>query len=94
MIYFLDGLIISHLPFGPTAFFGLSNCVLRHDIDNVAPLSLAYPHLIFHNITTKLGERVSYKQIIMIIFFFFFFFFFYNNNNLIQHYIFIDIQYS
>merc|ERR1712137_194072 len=54
-----DGLIISHLPFGPTAFFGLSNCVLRHDIDNVAPLSLAYPHLIFHNISTKLGERTS-----------------------------------
>jgi len=54
-----DGLIVCHLPFGPTAFFGLSNCVLRHDIDDVAPLSLAYPHLIFHNFTTKLGERTT-----------------------------------
>ena len=24
-----DGLIVSHLPFGPTAYFTLSNCVLR-----------------------------------------------------------------
>jgi len=27
-----DGLIISHLPYGPTAYFGLSDVVLRHDI--------------------------------------------------------------
>ncbi|KAJ1395725.1 anticodon-binding protein, partial [Ochromonadaceae sp. CCMP2298] len=27
-----DGMIISHLPFGPTAYFTLSSCVLRHDI--------------------------------------------------------------
>merc|ERR1712137_611392 len=37
-----DGLIVCHLPFGPTAFFGLSNCVLRHDIEDVGALSLAY----------------------------------------------------
>ena len=55
----IDGLIVCHLPFGPTAFFALSNCVLRHDIEDVAPLSLAYPHLIFHNFTSKLGERVG-----------------------------------
>ena len=27
-----DGLVISHMPFGPTAYFGLSNTVMRHDI--------------------------------------------------------------
>lgn len=27
-----DGLLVSHLPAGPTAYFGLYNCVLRHDI--------------------------------------------------------------
>eukprot|EP00339_Tiarina_fusa_P002789 CAMPEP_0117040172 /NCGR_PEP_ID=MMETSP0472-20121206/28134_1 /TAXON_ID=693140 ORGANISM="Tiarina fusus, Strain LIS" /NCGR_SAMPLE_ID=MMETSP0472 /ASSEMBLY_ACC=CAM_ASM_000603 /LENGTH=285 /DNA_ID=CAMNT_0004750839 /DNA_START=16 /DNA_END=869 /DNA_ORIENTATION=+ len=54
-----DGLIVCHLPFGPTAFFGLSNCVLRHDIEGVAPLSLAYPHLIFNNFSSKLGERTT-----------------------------------
>lgn len=27
-----DGLIISHLPVGPTLYFGLQNVVLRHDV--------------------------------------------------------------
>ena len=27
-----DGLVISHLPFGPTCYFGISNTVMRHDI--------------------------------------------------------------
>jgi len=27
-----DGMIVSHLPYGPTAYFGLVNVVLRHDI--------------------------------------------------------------
>ena len=55
-----DGLIVSHLPHGPTAFFNLSNCVMRHDIDGDLPnVSEAYPHLIFHNFHTKLGLRVT-----------------------------------
>ena len=27
-----DGLVVCHLPYGPTAYFGLFNAVLRHDI--------------------------------------------------------------
>lgn len=54
-----NGLIVCHLPFGPTAYFTLSNCVMRHDIANSAPVSQGYPHLIFDNFSTKLGERVS-----------------------------------
>ena len=27
-----DGLVVCHLPYGPTAYFGLVNCVMRHDI--------------------------------------------------------------
>eukprot|EP01105_Mastigella_eilhardi_P024092 TRINITY_DN6212_c0_g1_i1.p1 TRINITY_DN6212_c0_g1~~TRINITY_DN6212_c0_g1_i1.p1 ORF type:complete len:296 (+),score=96.31 TRINITY_DN6212_c0_g1_i1:22-888(+) len=53
-----DGLVITHLPFGPTAYFGLHNCVLRHDVAGAPALSQAYPHLIFDNFATKLGERV------------------------------------
>jgi len=54
-----DGLIVSHLPFGPTAYFGLSNCVLRHDLkEKMATMSEAYPHLIFENFNTTLGARV------------------------------------
>lgn len=54
------GLVVSHLPFGPTVYFGLYNVVLRHDIagaDRAVPQS--YPHLIFDNFTTQLGERIS-----------------------------------
>ncbi|CAK61324.1 unnamed protein product (macronuclear) [Paramecium tetraurelia] len=55
-----DGLIISHMPLGPTIYFGVKNAVLRHDLDVKAdPLSEQYPHLIFDNFSTKLGERVT-----------------------------------
>ncbi|CAK8690956.1 unnamed protein product [Clavelina lepadiformis] len=54
-----DGIIISHLPYGPTAYFNLSGCVMRHDIPNVGTMSEAFPHLIFHNFSSRLGERVK-----------------------------------
>jgi U3 small nucleolar ribonucleoprotein protein IMP4 len=54
-----DGLVISHLPHGPTAYFGLHNVVMRHDIPQCAPISEAYPHLVLHNLSTKIGRRVG-----------------------------------
>ncbi|KAI5088139.1 U3 small nucleolar ribonucleoprotein IMP4 [Silurus meridionalis] len=54
-----DGLIVSHLPFGPTAYFTLYNVVMRHDVPDVGTMSEAFPHLIFHNFTSRLGTRVS-----------------------------------
>ncbi|EOY17625.1 Ribosomal RNA processing Brix domain protein isoform 2 [Theobroma cacao] len=57
-----DGLIISHLPFGPTAYFGLLNVVTRHDIKDkkaIGKMPEAYPHLIHDNFGTKLGERTA-----------------------------------
>lgn len=54
-----DGLIISHLPYGPTAYFGMMNCVLRHDVKDKKTVSLVYPHLLFHNFSSTLGERVQ-----------------------------------
>jgi len=53
-----DGLIICHLPHGPTAYFTMSDLVMRHDIPNIGNMSEAYPHLIFHNFKSRLGERV------------------------------------
>ena len=54
-----DGLIICHLPVGPTVYFGLQNVVLRHDVnEKLATMPEIYPHLIFHNFSTALGERV------------------------------------
>ena len=54
-----DGLTVSHLPYGPTAYFTISNCVLRHDIPECAPASQAHPHIILEGMTTKIGKRVS-----------------------------------
>ncbi len=54
-----DGLILCHLPLGPTAYFSLTNCVLRHDLDGMGTMSEAYPHIILNNFTTSLGNRVG-----------------------------------
>lgn len=54
-----DTLIVSHLPFGPTVSFSLSNAVLRHDIEDRGTVSEAAPHLIFHNLRTPLGARIQ-----------------------------------
>ncbi|XP_016370013.1 U3 small nucleolar ribonucleoprotein protein IMP4-like [Sinocyclocheilus rhinocerous] len=54
-----DGLVVCHLPFGPTAYFTLYNVVMRHDVPDIGTMSEAFPHLIFHNFMSRLGRRVS-----------------------------------
>jgi U3 small nucleolar ribonucleoprotein protein IMP4 len=54
-----DGLVISHLPFGPTAYFTLRNVVQRHDIENCGTMSEAYPQLILDNFESTVGQRVA-----------------------------------
>lgn len=56
-----DGMIISHFPYGPTAFFSLSNVVLRHDIPQAMEkkVSEKYPHLIFTGFSSPLGLRTQ-----------------------------------
>ncbi|VDP07549.1 unnamed protein product [Soboliphyme baturini] len=54
-----DNLIVCHLPYGPTAYFNLSNVVARHDIPDIEKMSEQYPHLIFHHLNSKLGYRVT-----------------------------------
>lgn len=53
-------MVICHFPYGPTAYFSLSNVVLRHDIEDQGTVSEAYPHLIFNNFNSNLGHRVSF----------------------------------
>lgn len=53
------GLIVSHLPFGPTAYFTLCNVVMRHDVPDLGTVSEAKPHLIVHGFSSCLGKRVS-----------------------------------
>lgn len=52
-----DGLVVCHLPHGPTAYFTMSDIVMRHDIPDIGTMSEAYPHLIFHNFKSQLGIR-------------------------------------
>ncbi|KAJ8920086.1 hypothetical protein NQ315_011741 [Exocentrus adspersus] len=52
-----DGLVVCHLPYGPTAYFNMSDVVMRHDIPDIGTMSEQYPHLIFHNFKSSLGER-------------------------------------
>jgi U3 small nucleolar ribonucleoprotein protein IMP4 len=57
-----DGMIVCHLPFGPTAYFGMYNTVLRHNIhdsEEIGTVSQANPHIILENFSTKLGHRTS-----------------------------------
>jgi U3 small nucleolar ribonucleoprotein protein IMP4 len=35
-----DGLIVCHLPHGPTAYFTLSDIVMRHDIPDICELRI------------------------------------------------------
>lgn len=53
--------MVCHLPFGPTAYFTLYNVVMRHDVPDIGTMSEAFPHLIFHNFTTRLGKRASHQ---------------------------------
>ena len=55
-----DGLIVCHLPLGPTAYFTLSGAVLRHDLEGgAAPMSEAYPHVLLNAFESDLGKRVG-----------------------------------
>ncbi|ETO11884.1 hypothetical protein RFI_25493 [Reticulomyxa filosa] len=55
-----DGIIVCHLPYGPTAYFSVTDVVARHDVPkkSLASVSEQIPHLVFNNFQTLLGERV------------------------------------
>ena len=53
-----DNMVVCHLPYGPTAYFNISDVTMRHDIPNIGTVPEQYPHVIMHNFKTKLGIRV------------------------------------
>ncbi|GAC96357.1 hypothetical protein PHSY_003937 [Pseudozyma hubeiensis SY62] len=55
-----DAMVVSHFPHGPTLLFTLHNVVLRHEVStSSSTVSEQYPHLIFENFSSKLGNRVK-----------------------------------
>lgn len=61
-----DGMIISHLPYGPTAYFTLSDVILRADIKELGTALEQAPHLIFEGLQTPLGNR--FKRVLQHLF--------------------------
>ena len=55
----VNGLLLVHLPAGPSAHFRLSNLVLSKDIKHHGRPTRHTPELILNNFTTALGHRVG-----------------------------------
>ncbi len=55
----VNGLLLIHLPCGPSAHFRLSNLVLTKDIKGHGRPTRHIPELILNNFTTSLGHRVG-----------------------------------
>ena len=55
----VDGLLLVHLPAGPSAMFRVSNVKLTKDISGHGRASTHTPELILNNFTTALGHRVG-----------------------------------
>lgn len=55
-----DGLIVSHLPVGPTLYLSIHDAVLRHDIPGEkSTVPQANPHLILHNFNEGPGSKIK-----------------------------------
>lgn len=54
-----NGLIVSVLPHGPTAFFKVSNVVPSADVYNHGTVTAHQPEIILNNFNTRLGHRVG-----------------------------------
>jgi ribosome production factor 1 len=54
-----NGMVISHLPAGPTAFFKISNVLVTEDIPNHGQKTSHVPEIILNRFATRLGRRVG-----------------------------------
>ncbi|XP_074647186.1 ribosome production factor 1-like isoform X1 [Tubulanus polymorphus] len=54
-----NGLVISHLPDGPTAHFKVSNVKLVGDLKKMGSMSCHHPEVILNNFNTHLGHRIG-----------------------------------
>lgn len=54
-----DGMVITHLPYGPSAYFGIHNTVLRHDIGQKKEVRLSVPCCLLGAVDATAGFRVG-----------------------------------
>jgi ribosome production factor 1 len=55
----INGLIVCHLPHGPTAMFNVSSVVLNRDIPGHGRPTQHKPELVLNNFSTRLGLRMG-----------------------------------
>ena len=55
----INGLIVCHLPDGPTAMFNISSVVLNRDIKGHGKATPHKPELVLNNFSTRLGLRMG-----------------------------------
>ncbi|KAL6769097.1 hypothetical protein ACKKBG_A17470 [Auxenochlorella protothecoides x Auxenochlorella symbiontica] len=55
----INGMLVTHLPEGPTAQFRLSNLKLSTEISNHGRISSHRPEVVLNNFSTRLGHRVG-----------------------------------
>eukprot|EP00873_Tetraselmis_striata_P029893 jgi/Tetstr1/450157/TSEL_037199.t1 len=55
----INGMLVVHLPDGPTAHFRLSNLKLSEDIPNCGRATSHKPELILNNFNTRIGHRIG-----------------------------------
>ncbi|CAL6053800.1 U3_small nucleolar ribonucleoprotein IMP4 [Hexamita inflata] len=54
-----DGMIISHLPHGPTLYLNVSDVLMRQEVNPEATVLEKAPQLIFENLNQKIGKRLQ-----------------------------------
>ncbi|KAE9549241.1 hypothetical protein FO519_007550 [Halicephalobus sp. NKZ332] len=60
-----DGMILCHLPEGPTAYFKINSLTYPKDIKGVGETTSHYPEVILNNFNTRLGLLISRMLICM-----------------------------
>ena len=54
-----NGMLVAHLPVGPTAFFKLSNVEVSASVDHAGRKTDHEPEVLLNNFSTRLGRRVG-----------------------------------
>ena len=54
-----DGLIVSHMPNGPTLYLNVSDVVMRQDVNPDSTVLEKAPQLVFENLNQKMGKRIQ-----------------------------------
>lgn len=54
-----DEMVVSHLPYGPTAYFGLNGTVLRAEVEGAEHAPEKAPNVVLEGLKTKVGARLG-----------------------------------